>query len=394
MAVAAAQVGARLIHVSTDMVFCKCSGPYVESDRADATTDYGRWKAEADARVLAACPLALIVRPSLMYGTDRLGYCQTDVQRAIAGTHPMAFFTDESRCPAHAGDIAAAICRLADDHGVTGVLHLAGSQALTRAQFASAIARKLGLDEHRLRFSSLAESGLDRPGILILDTSKARSLGLRLRTVSEALPPSRPGAVGLRVTDGGVEILRNADIMDSRSRPTGRHGDVLQPRTSGQQSGLAPSCSRETRTAAKAREKFAMKKLMTGTFAIGLMLAAASCGSSAATTSSASATTTEGTGAAGSGAAATGALTPTQTKVVSDGIASAAKSGVTLDEACFKAVVAQLTEADAQLIVAAGPNGSPKLSPAGEALGVKATACAKNASTTTGAPSGDTTPGT
>ena len=137
-----------------------------------------------------------------------------------------------------------------------------------------------------------------------------------------------------------------------------------------------------------------MKKLMTGTFAIGLMLAAASCGSSAATTSSAGATTTAGTGAAGTVAAATGSLTPTQTKVVSDGIASAAESGVTLDQACFKAVVAQLTEADAQLIVAAGPNGSPKLSAAGEALGVKAAACAKDASATTVAASGDTTAGT
>ncbi len=136
-----------------------------------------------------------------------------------------------------------------------------------------------------------------------------------------------------------------------------------------------------------------MKKLMTGTFAIGLMLAAASCGSSAATTSSGGATTA-GTGAAGTVAAATGSLTPTQTKVVSDGIASAAKSGVTLDEACFKAVVAQLTEADAQLIVAAGPGGNPKLSAAGEALGVKAAACAKDASATTVAASGDTTPGT
>lgn len=188
IAVAAAHAGARLIHVSTDMVFRGRASPYVESDRADALTDYGRWKAEADARVLTAHPLALIVRPSLLYGTDRLGTCQLDVQRAIAGAHPMTFFTDESRCPAHAGDVAAAICRLADRQDVMGVLHLTGPQALTRAQFAIAISRNLGLDEGRLQFSSLAETGLVRPGVLILDTSKAQSLGFRLRTVAEALP--------------------------------------------------------------------------------------------------------------------------------------------------------------------------------------------------------------
>jgi dTDP-4-dehydrorhamnose reductase len=187
VAVAACRVGARLIHVSTDMVFAGRSTPYVETDRTDARLPYGRWKAEAETLVQRACPSALIVRPSLLYGTDVLGACQHDVLAALSGSPTMKFFTDESRCPAHAADVAAAICVLADRHDISGPLHLAGPQALTRAQFAVAIARYLGLDERGLQFTSLAEAGLDRPGVLILSTARAQSLGLSIRSVAEAL---------------------------------------------------------------------------------------------------------------------------------------------------------------------------------------------------------------
>ena len=53
VATAAAAAGARLIHVSTDVVFGGDAGrPYVESDLPDPVTDYGRSKAAAEAAVL------------------------------------------------------------------------------------------------------------------------------------------------------------------------------------------------------------------------------------------------------------------------------------------------------------------------------------------------------
>ena len=66
---AAAAVGARLVHLSTDVVFDGRKGtPYVEDDPLSPVTDYGRAKAEAEARVARAHPQALIVRTSLIYG--------------------------------------------------------------------------------------------------------------------------------------------------------------------------------------------------------------------------------------------------------------------------------------------------------------------------------------
>jgi dTDP-4-dehydrorhamnose reductase len=45
---AAAAVGARLVHMSTDVVFGGRPTPYTEADAPHPITDYGRWKAEAE----------------------------------------------------------------------------------------------------------------------------------------------------------------------------------------------------------------------------------------------------------------------------------------------------------------------------------------------------------
>ena len=60
VATAATAVGARLVHISTDVVFDgRKGGPYVEDDPPCPCTEYGRAKADAEARVAAAAPEAL-----------------------------------------------------------------------------------------------------------------------------------------------------------------------------------------------------------------------------------------------------------------------------------------------------------------------------------------------
>ena len=66
---AAAEVGARLVHVSTDLVFDGALGrPYTEDDEPRPVIDYGRQKLAAEEIVRAVLPGALIVRTSLIYG--------------------------------------------------------------------------------------------------------------------------------------------------------------------------------------------------------------------------------------------------------------------------------------------------------------------------------------
>ncbi len=185
VAEAAAKCSARLIHLSTDVVFPGRDQPYRETDEPFPLSDYGRQKAEAEAAVMAAHPTAVVVRTSLMYGTDIASIPQQDVARSLAGQSTMRFFVDEFRCPAHASDVASACAALVTMPEVSGALHIAGPQAISRADFARAIAQWSGADPRRVPTASLADVAPARPGRIALDTTRAQHLGLRCRPINE-----------------------------------------------------------------------------------------------------------------------------------------------------------------------------------------------------------------
>ena len=130
VATAAAAIGARFVHVSTDIVFGGSPSHYEEADPPSPVEPYGRAKAAAEAEVAARCPDAVIARPSLLYGDERPSPVQQAVLDAIDGTHPLRFFTDEVRCPSHVTDVAAALVTLCERPEITGPLHLGGPDAL------------------------------------------------------------------------------------------------------------------------------------------------------------------------------------------------------------------------------------------------------------------------
>ncbi len=174
----AAEHGCRLVHVSTDALFAGRAAPYTEHDDPTPVHDYGRAKADAEADVAAACPDAAIVRTSLIYGNAEPSMHEAAVADAIAGRSDTAFFTDEVRSPVLVDDLAAALLELTDRDDIGGILHLGGPDALTRAELALLAARRHGWDADRLRFSTIVESGLARPGRVVLDSTAARSLGI------------------------------------------------------------------------------------------------------------------------------------------------------------------------------------------------------------------------
>jgi len=176
VAEAAAAVEARLVHLSTDVVFDgEKSGAYCEEDEPRPITDYGRAKADAERAVRAAHPGALIVRTSLLYGAPRPSRQEQSVIDAARGNSEAVFFTDELRCPTHVGDLAAALLELVD-HDRAGVLHVAGADTLDRHEFACLLAVARGLDPRRLRGAKAAESGMIRPLNCALSSKLAREM--------------------------------------------------------------------------------------------------------------------------------------------------------------------------------------------------------------------------
>lgn len=164
LAAAAREVGARLVHLSTDVVFDGRKGSaYVEGDEPCPVTEYGRAKAESERRVLGAHPDALVVRTSLLVG----GPGHEPSRHELAALDPsLTFYEDETRCPIQVGDLAAALLELAG-LDLSGLLHVAGADAVSRADLAELVS---GSPVRR------ASAPPDRPLDCRLDCSRARAL--------------------------------------------------------------------------------------------------------------------------------------------------------------------------------------------------------------------------
>jgi dTDP-4-dehydrorhamnose reductase len=174
---AAAAIGARLVHLSTDFVFDggREWGGYTEDDVAKPVTEYGRAKLAGERAVAAASPDALVVRTSLIYGGDRPGRHEQMVLDALDGRRDVGFFSDELRCPIVAADLAAALLDLAREP-VAGPLHVAGADAVSRFEFARLVAASLGRDPSPLRSALSSTASSPRPLNCTLDCSRAAGM--------------------------------------------------------------------------------------------------------------------------------------------------------------------------------------------------------------------------
>lgn len=186
VAVAAAAVDARLVHISTDVVFDgEKQSPYREEDEPRPITDYGRAKADAEREVAAVHPAALIVRTSLLYGGPRPG-----PQERLAADPQAVLFADEIRSPIHVEDLASALLELAGME-LSGLLHVAGADSVSRLELAQLMVAAGGGDPARLRSVALADSAAVRPANCALSSARARSLlSTELRGARAALAPS------------------------------------------------------------------------------------------------------------------------------------------------------------------------------------------------------------
>jgi len=185
---AARGIGARLIHISTDVIFDGEKGSYVEENLPQPITPYGRSKALAEEEVRASEAEAVIVRTSLIYGwRPRIDRHTSWVVEGLRAGNPPHLFTDELRCPMWVESLAAAVVELAGTTytGVPsilqrrhsdGALHVAGAQSLSRYQFGVRLARFHGVDPGPIVPARSRESGLVRPLDCTLDCSRARAL--------------------------------------------------------------------------------------------------------------------------------------------------------------------------------------------------------------------------
>lgn len=176
---AAHRAGARLLHLSTDLVFGgEREGRYREDDEPQPVSLYGEAKLAAERLVAELHPEALVVRTSLLVG-------KPGRQEALALRRDVAFYRDEVRTPLLVGDLAEALLELAETE-LMGRLHVAGPDAVSRLELARLLAAAQGRDPGEVRGAQ--SPGVARARNVALDSSRAAGiLNVRIRGVNEAL---------------------------------------------------------------------------------------------------------------------------------------------------------------------------------------------------------------
>jgi len=179
--------GARLVHVSTDMVFDGEQAPYADEAAPRPITSYGAAKAEAEAAIVSRYPAAAIGRPSLIWSLAPLDRQTGWLVNGLRRGTPVTLFTDEIRCPVYLPDLTAALLELAAQPALSGPFNLGGRQALSRWDFGLRLLAALKLAPGpNLQPGTVAASGLVRARNLTLEARRAaQSLSTVLRGVDE-----------------------------------------------------------------------------------------------------------------------------------------------------------------------------------------------------------------
>jgi dTDP-4-dehydrorhamnose reductase len=196
VAMAASQLGAPLVHLSTDYVFDGSKPtPYVETDATNPLNVYGRSKLAGEQAVLAAHPASLVLRTSWVFSPFGSNFVKT-MLRLGAERDSLRIVADQIGNPTSALDIAEAILSLAPKLAATrnraGICHLTNAGSTSWHGFADAIfdhSARLGGPKPRLEAVTTADypTPARRPSNSRLDTSAlTERFGLALRPWQEA----------------------------------------------------------------------------------------------------------------------------------------------------------------------------------------------------------------
>ena len=195
-----AEVGAGLVHISTDYVFKgEAAGagvngagrrPYEVDDATGPVSVYGRTKLGGEHAVLAAKPDAHVVRTAWVYqGGDGTDFVAA-MRRLAAGDGPVEVVADQIGSPTYVGDLVGALLQIAAGGVDAGIVHATNAGAASRFDLAQATFAAVGADPERVRpvGSDRHPRPAPRPFYSVLSSQRSTSAGLTpLRDWREAL---------------------------------------------------------------------------------------------------------------------------------------------------------------------------------------------------------------
>ena len=144
LAEAANEIGAVILHISTDYVFDGTgTSEYNEEDKPNPQGVYGRTKLAGEFAVQAANPKHIILRTAWVFGEHGHNFVKT-MLRLAKERESLGIVGDQFGGPTYAGDIAKALIEMANQilagkKNAFGIYHFTGKPYVSWYEFAKAI---------------------------------------------------------------------------------------------------------------------------------------------------------------------------------------------------------------------------------------------------------------
>jgi dTDP-4-dehydrorhamnose reductase len=159
----ALELGARLVHLSSDLVFSGASGKgdYLETDATDPVTVYGKTMVQGEELIRDLTPDAAILRISLPMGPsfNRHAGAIDWIDSRFRAARPATLYFDEVRSATYVQDLNEVFTWFLEHENVAGVFHAGGPRAITLNQIGQVVNRVGGYHPELLRGCFRHEAG-------------------------------------------------------------------------------------------------------------------------------------------------------------------------------------------------------------------------------------------
>ena len=188
VALAAANVNAGIVYVSTNEVFYgQLNRPYLEYDLPNPANSYGYSKMVGERSVMEVNPRHFVVRTAWLFSHGGKNFIQA-ILNAVQDGKPLRVVTDEVANPTYNDDLADAIAKLIEI-GRHGTYHLTNEGACSRYTLARYVLDKAGYEDALIQPISSREwpRASIPPAYTALTNLAGESIGITLRPWQEAV---------------------------------------------------------------------------------------------------------------------------------------------------------------------------------------------------------------
>ena len=153
LAEACSLIGGRMISISSDYVFNGDCGPYSEIDQTSPINEYGRAKLEGERILSRYCPNSVSIRSCVLYDWETRSRRENFLVwliRKLEKNEQVTIVNDQYSTPTFIPQLAEVILDLLKNE-YRGVIHVSGSEYISRYDFSLEASKIFGLDKSLIK---------------------------------------------------------------------------------------------------------------------------------------------------------------------------------------------------------------------------------------------------